>query len=231
MIEFCDRNKINFNMETFLFIISLLISIISAIPIARNITDVDIILDQDFHHNFECNQEEPSKEKPHSIINDLKGLLQSILMDTSQSDKDNKAKCRNTTLGALDGIVVHEFENSHQLLQSGGIIDVTRRPSIPRCKGILKIIVENRLLGGSDTSVVTNLNLTGWRYGNLLKPLGRKNNILRNVIKIQTEGNCCWKIFSKPRYRGLTQFVNPGFDESPRHRIKSAKKMDCHEKD
>ena len=93
------------------------------------------------------------------------------------------------------------------------------------------MIVENRLLGGSETSIVTNLKLTGWRYGNLLKPLGRKKNILRNVMKIQTEGNCCWKTFSKPRYRGLTQFVNPGFDESPRHKIKSAKKMDCHEKD
>jgi len=219
-------------MKTFMFLLLLLIPIISAVPTTKNITDVDIILDQDFHNDFKCNQVGPSPEKPHSIINDLKGLLQSILMDTSQSDKDkSKLKCSNTTFGALDGIVFHDVDNSHQLLQSGGIIDVTKRPSIPRCEGTLKMIVENRLLGGSETSVVTNLKLTGWRYGNLLKPLGRKKNILRNVMKIQTEGNCCWKIFSKPRYRGLTQFVNPGFDETPRHKIKSAKKMDCHEKD
>ena len=120
-------------MKIFLFLLPLWTSVISAIPIAKNITDVDIILDQDFHNDFECNQEESSPENPHSIINDLKGLLQSILMDTSQSDKDNtEVNCQNTTLGALDGVVVHEFENSHQLLQSGGIIDVTKRPSIPR---------------------------------------------------------------------------------------------------
>ena len=136
-------------MKIFLFLLPLWTSVISAIPIAKNITDVDIILDQDFHNDFECNQEESSPEKPHSIINDLKGLLQSILMDTSQSDKDNtEVKCRNTTLGALDGVVVHEFENSHQLLQSGGIIDVTRRPSIPRYIIIYKCL---------SVTVITNI--------------------------------------------------------------------------
>jgi len=218
-------------MKTVLYIVLQLTTLISAIPVAQNISDVELVLDQELNDEINCEIVKHSDlEKPKTILSDLKGLLQSILTDTLLTDEEKpNVKCRNTTLEGLHGVVFHDGGNRPELLQHGGIIDVRSEPRIPSCDGSLTLIVENRILGDSEIRLVTKLKLTGWRYGNLLRSLMREKNTIRNVIKVQTEGNCCWKIFSKPRYRGLTQFINPGFDEAPRNRIKSAKKIDCHE--
>ena len=124
----------------------------------------------------------------------------------------------------------HSFPRSTNFIIANVICDSTTSLLNFRCDGTLTIILENRLLGSSaDSNIITRLKLIGWRYGNLLKRMNRKVDIVRNIIKVQTEGNCCWKIFSKSRYRGQSQFLNPGFDEAPRSEIKSVKKMQCHE--
>merc|ERR1712061_954072 len=62
-------------------------------------------------------------------------------------------------------------------MRHGGVIDVRERPRIPGCDGSLSLIVENRILGTSEIRLVTNLKLTGWRYGHLLRPLMREQDI------------------------------------------------------
>lgn len=213
-------------MKALLLFLSCLIFFVTATPITQNMSKVDIIIDQDFDDDLNCDPDLSSKIEYDAILTNIKGYLQSIMRDTLKPDEGSfKLRCKDATEFGMT------IQGRPPALKkpggSGGIIDVTKRPLIPRCEGSLKMIVENKLIGSSDTKVLTNIKLTGWKYGHLLKPLSRKRNFLRSVLKVQTEGNCCWKIFSQSRYRGETEFLHPGFDEAPRNKIKSAKKMEC----
>ena len=61
--------------------------------------------------------------------------------------------------------------------------------------------------------------------GNLYRNLKILND--RSVVKIETEGNCCWKIHSEIGFRGQVQIVQPGYNESPEIQPKSTKKVSC----
>ena len=116
-------------MKTALFIVLLLVPLIRAIPVERNISDVEIILDQESNDQIVlCEHDEPK-----TILSDLKGLLRSVLTDTIQPYSElQKIKCRNRTIESLHGVVFHEGGKRPELLQHGGIIDVRETPSVPR---------------------------------------------------------------------------------------------------
>ena len=49
----------------------------------------------------------------------------------------------------------------------------------------------------------------------------------REVLKVQSEGDCCWRLFSGIRFRGQSHKIHTGFDGSPNNNIKSIKKIIC----
>ena len=52
----------------------------------------------------------------------------------------------------------------------------------------------------------------------------RKNRV---ILKVELEGNCCWKIFSDIFFSGESQNLDEGFTGSPEFPIKSAKSKKC----
>ena len=51
---------------------------------------------------------------------------------------------------------------------------------------------------------------------------------LRDIVKVSTEGNCCWKIYSKTGYRGQKQLLQLDYNEPPNFStIRSIKKVPC----
>ena len=61
-------------------------------------------------------------------------------------------------------------------------------------------------------------------YKNMTRHRFRKN---RAILKVELEGNCCWKIFSDIFFSGESQNLGEGFNGNPDFPIKSAKSKTC----
>ena len=118
-------------MKTLLLSLSCLLFFVTATPITQNMTEVDIIIDQDFDDDLNCDPDLSSKIESDAILTNIKGYLQSIMHDTFQPDEDSfKLRCKDTTKFGMT------IQGRPPALKkpggSGGIIDVTKRPLIPR---------------------------------------------------------------------------------------------------
>ena len=100
---------------------------------------------------------------------------------------------------------------------------VLTRPIHFRCDGSLKVIHYDRSPGATPFQDLKTLRLTGKRYRNLTRHL--KPN--RLTISITAEGSCCWRIFSKVKFRGPSKVIHNGFDGNPKQQIKSATRISC----
>ena len=49
----------------------------------------------------------------------------------------------------------------------------------------------------------------------------------RRVFSMRVEGDCCWKIFGQPLFRGPYQVLLPGKAWNPNVQPRSAKKISC----
>ena len=50
------------------------------------------------------------------------------------------------------------------------------------------------------------------------------------ILGLRAEGNCCWKLFPRPKYQGKkTQMILPGKETLPEFQAISLKKMLCDE--
>ena len=101
--------------------------------------------------------------------------------------------------------------------RGGGILTSLIR-SADTCMGSLIMMH----YGGESNSDFKRIRLTGNSYRNL--------KILRKriVVKVETEGNCCWKIHSEVSFRGREQEAEPGQSSSPPNiQPKSVQKVSC----
>ena len=57
--------------------------------------------------------------------------------------------------------------------------------------------------------------------------LGVKKLRSRQVQYVQSDGNCCWKMFKKSHLRGETQPLSVGFEGKPNLQPMSASIFDC----
>ena len=94
-----------------------------------------------------------------------------------------------------------------------------------RCAGSLTIIHYDRdgSQQGQPLKDLKALKLRGKSY----KRLTGRITSNREVIRIKSEGNCCWKIFSQTRHRGEVEMIHQGFDARPRISIQSASRSSC----
>ena len=49
----------------------------------------------------------------------------------------------------------------------------------------------------------------------------------RHVLRLKSDGNCCWRAYQFKRFRGRYEDIFPGYDEFPKIQPKSLKKMNC----
>ena len=49
----------------------------------------------------------------------------------------------------------------------------------------------------------------------------------RHVLRLKSDGNCCWRAYQLKRFRGRYEDIFPGYDEFPKIQPKSLKKMNC----
>ena len=49
----------------------------------------------------------------------------------------------------------------------------------------------------------------------------------RHVLRLKSDGNCCWRAYQLKRFRGRYEDIFPGYDEYPKIQPKSLKKMNC----
>lgn len=47
------------------------------------------------------------------------------------------------------------------------------------------------------------------------------------MLRIKVEGTCCWRVFNKPNFRGLTQIFDLSEDKEIFQSIGSVEKVDC----
>ena len=118
-------------MKISLLILPCLALFATGIPIAQNLTDVDIILDENFDYDFDCDPDSSTEQGFDKILSNINEYLQTIMLDAFQPYKDdNKVKCKDTTLENLHGVGTQGRPSA--IISGAGIIDVTNRPLIPR---------------------------------------------------------------------------------------------------
>ena len=118
-------------MKVSLLILPCLALFATGTPIVQNLTDVDIILDENFDYDFDCDPDSSAEHGFHKILSNINEYLQTIMLDASPPDKDdNKVKCKNTTLENILGAGIQGRPSA--IISGAGIIDVTNRPLIPR---------------------------------------------------------------------------------------------------
>ena len=94
---------------------------------------------------------------------------------------------------------------------------------IPRCVGRLIITHCKRLKSGEYTDW-KNSSLSNKSYKNLSRGLLKGSRV---VLQVQSEGSCCWELFSSIIYSGESQLISPGYAEQPNFAPKSIKKKNC----
>ena len=100
--------------------------------------------------------------------------------------------------------------------RGGGILTSLLR-SEDKCSGSITIMH----YGGETDSEFKRTRMTAKSYRNL------KILETRIVVKMETEGNCCWKLYSEVSFRGHEQEAEPGYSNPPDIQPKSIQKVSC----
>ena len=90
------------------------------------------------------------------------------------------------------------------------------------CIGTLTIVHEDDELNEYKLKLKNQM-----RYKNLKRrfPVLRKNS----VSYLYTQGDCCWKLYERSRFRGQTEVIFPGAERfKPTFQTFSIKKSECH---
>ena len=100
-----------------------------------------------------------------------------------------------------------DVDDDLQLARSG-VIDV--RNNKYTCQGSLTI-------SHADANGGQGINfLEDFKVSRLRRQRYRRNIFKdRRIIKVQSNGNCCWKFYEKPFFRGASQHIEVGFSGLP----------------
>ena len=100
--------------------------------------------------------------------------------------------------------------------ERGGGIITSLLKNRESCKGSLTIMHY-----GDENSDFKRTKMSGGSYQNL------KIIQKRFVVKIETEGNCCWKLHSETGFRGDEQIAEPSYSNAPEVQPKSIIRTTC----
>ena len=89
------------------------------------------------------------------------------------------------------------------------------------CKGSMLVIHTSQDSGLANTKAI---QLGGKRYQNLDRRI-LKN--ARQIMHMETRGNCCWKLFERANFLGKSLDISLGFQGRPTLNPKSIKQVEC----
>merc|ERR1712088_179843 len=92
-------------------------------------------------------------------------------------------------------------------------------PARQRCRGSL--LIHHSANNAAPLSDFKQLRLRGKNFRQMRK-LRR-----RNIVQMQTHGNCCWTLYSKPKFRGAEEKFYNGYNIVPKVHPKSIKASHC----
>jgi len=92
-------------------------------------------------------------------------------------------------------------------------------PKKHSCKGSL--LIHHSANNGGILEDFKQLRLRGKSYRQMRKLRDR------NVVQMQTNGNCCWKLHSLSKFRGIEETVYNGYNIVPRVHPRSIKREIC----
>jgi len=92
-------------------------------------------------------------------------------------------------------------------------------PARQRCRGSL--LIHHSASNAGPLSDFKQLRLRGKNFRQMRK-LRR-----RNIVQMQTHGNCCWTLYSKPKFRGAEEKFFNGYNIVPKVHPKSIKASHC----
>lgn len=143
--------------------------------------------------------------------------------DVSGDQGDIKDKDSNAT-----GSYVQAPQTPAIMGGRNALIDNSDYRTFATCTGSLifthaTVFTETEVDGPQlDLAQLAQLRLAGQEYRNL-----RKHLIDQTVIHIESYGNCCYNIYSRPNFRGKPQFLPLGFSSKPNHQPASLQETPC----
>jgi hypothetical protein len=166
-------------------------------------------------------------------INTEKSVNQGLFFAGSEDNNSNKThQNKSGTVGnALNGVgkafngVNQNADNENKEetiypdVESRAVFTNIGIPSRQRCKGSL-LIHHSASIGG-PLEDFKQMRLRGRSFRQMRKLRDR------NIIQMQTQGNCCWKIYSMRNFRGIEEQFYNGYNIVPRVHPKSIKGSYC----
>lgn len=137
--------------------------------------------------------------------------------------ENNNSEAPDTVSNVLNGVNLNTDE--HTTTKDTNIVGQSRFligvniPQSRKCKGSL--LIHHSARNGSPLEDFKQLRLRGKSFRQMRK-LRR-----RNIVQMQTHGNCCWKIYSMPNFRGIEEQFYNGYNIVPKVHPKSIKATSC----
>jgi len=140
----------------------------------------------------------------------------------NKTQNNNSETSDSNVSNALNGVNLNSehatTEDTNIVGQSRFLIGVNI-PQTQKCKGSL--LIHHSASNGSPLEDFKQLRLKGKSFRQMRK-LRR-----RNIVQMQTHGNCCWKIYSMPNFRGIEEQFYNGYNIVPKVHPKSIKATSC----
>jgi len=152
------------------------------------------------------------------------GLEDNFRDETHQNKSGTVGNVLNGVGKALNGVNLN-IENDNK--EDSIYPDVEGRavfanigiPSSRKCKGSL--LIHHSASTGGSLEDFKQMRLRGRSFRQMRKLRNR------NIIQMQTQGNCCWKIYSMSNFRGIEETFYNGYNIVPRIHPKSIKGCYC----
>jgi len=199
--------------------------------------DIDDIEEYDEDYDYERDSEEDINKTTSIVQKDPfateksigDGLFFGISEDnfsnvTQQNKSESVGKALNGEGKALNGGSQNtesgkEDETTYPDVESRAIFKGIGVPNKQRCKGSL--LIHHSASTGGPLEDFKQMRLRGRSFRQMRKLRNR------NIIQMQTQGNCCWKIYSLSNFRGREEQFYNGYNIVPKVHPKSIKGVYC----
>ena len=142
--------------------------------------------------------------------------------NASRSDHQNKEEQRQDDddyVEDFDNMMDDEYDGESIDVRSGGGLFETSE-YLHTCLGSLEF---SHGMRKNPLKTIEIFKISSkWKMIREIKKLKH-----RHVLRLKSDGNCCWRTYQLKRFRGRYEDIFPGYDEFPKIQPKSLKKMNC----
>ena len=139
---------------------------------------------------------------------------------SDQQNKEDQRQDDDDYAEDVENMMDDEYDDVESIdLRSGGAL-FERSEYLHTCLGSLEF---THGLRKNPLKTIEIFKISSkWKTIREIKKLKR-----RHVLRLKSDGNCCWRAYQFKRFRGRYEDIFPGYDELPKIQPKSLKKMSC----